>query len=84
MNKGLEALECLMNGCCNRCTDSICGEKNNGACRYFQKYKIIETTLKTNKKKLDAIGEILVNISKGNYSDLYIATDEIREVLEDE
>lgn len=42
---------------------------------------IIETALKTNKKKLDIIGEILVDISKGNYADLDEAIDDIREVL---
>ena len=46
--------------------------------------EIIETELKTNKKKLDLIGEILVDISKGNYADLNTAIDEIREVLEHE
>lgn len=44
--------------------------------------KTIENALKTNKKKLDVIGEILVDISKGNYADLNTAIDEIREELE--
>ena len=42
---------------------------------------IIENALKTNKRKLDLIGEILVDVSKGNYADLNTAIDEIREVL---
>jgi len=49
-----------------------------------KKLDIIETTLKTNKRKLDVIGEILVDVSKGNYANLNTAIDEIRRVLEDE
>ena len=48
---------------------------------YKKELDIIETSLKTNKKKLDVIGEILVDVSKGNYADLSVAIDEIRKVL---
>ena len=48
---------------------------------YKKELDIIETALKTNKKKLDVIGEILVDVSKGNYADLSVAIDEIRKVL---
>ena len=55
---------------------------------YYQmdrtRFQIIETTLKNQKRKLDLIGEILVDVSKGNYSDLDDAINEIREVLENE
>lgn len=44
-------------------------------------YECIETALITNKRKLDVIGEILVDVSKGNYADVNDAIDEIREVL---
>lgn len=42
---------------------------------------IVEIAIKADKKKLDIIGEILVDISKGNYADLNVAINEIREVL---
>ena len=41
----------------------------------------IEQELKDKENKLAIISEILVDISKGNYSDLNIAIEEIREVL---
>ena len=47
-------------------------------------FQIIETTIKNQKRKLDLIGEILVDVSKGNYANLNDAINEIREVLEDE
>lgn len=42
---------------------------------------IIEKDLKEKEIKLSLISEILVDISKGNYSDLKDAIKEIREVL---
>lgn len=44
-------------------------------------YETIEKELRDQRKKLTIIGEILVDISKGNYSDLKDAIKEIREVL---
>lgn len=41
----------------------------------------IEKELRDQRKKLTIISEILVDISKGNYSDLKVAIKEIREVL---
>lgn len=49
-----------------------------------KEFNLIETTLKNQKRKLDLIGEILVDVSKGNYADLNDAINEIREVLESE
>lgn len=46
MSKELEALEHLMNECCNTCLSNICGIKDNGHCRSFRNYKIIEKALK--------------------------------------
>ena len=46
-----------------------------------QDLDIVFDALKANKKKLDVIGEILVDVSKGNYADLSVAIDEIRKVL---
>ena len=68
MTKELKALNTILRGTFN-------------SAFYEEETKIIETALKTNKKKLDVIGEILVDISKGNYADLNVAIDEIREVL---
>lgn len=42
---------------------------------------IIEKALKKQKRKLDLIGEVLVDASKGNYTDLNDSINEIREVL---
>lgn len=44
--------------------------------------KIVETALTTNDRKLAMIDEILVDISKGNYADLNVAIDKIREVFD--
>lgn len=44
-------------------------------------FNIVEDALKNQKRKLDLIGEVLVDVSKGNYTDLSDAIDEIREVL---
>lgn len=49
-----------------------------------KEFSLIESTLKTQQRKLDLIGEILVDVSKGNYADLNDAINEIREVLTDE
>ncbi len=43
--------------------------------------KVLEKELKDKENKLTIISEILVDISKGNYSDLKVAIEEIREVL---
>ena len=48
----------------------------------LEQFENIEKELKDQRKKLTIISEILVDISKGNYSDLKIAIEEIREVLE--
>lgn len=81
MNKELEALEKLGN------IDVIYNKNGIEGCYSIKdtdKFEIIETALKSNKRKLDLIGEILVDISKGYYADLNDAINEIREVLEDE
>lgn len=46
-----------------------------------QDYNIIEKELRDNENKLAIICDILVDVSKGNYSDLKVAIEEIREVL---
>ena len=48
----------------------------------LEQFENIERELKDQRKKLTIISEILVDISKGNYSDLKVAIKEIREVLE--
>ena len=48
---------------------------------YKEELDIIETALKNQKRKLNLIGEVLVDVSKGNYADLSVAIDEIRKVL---
>lgn len=45
------------------------------------KFEAIEKELRDQRKKLTIIGEILVDVSKGNYSDLKDAIKEIREAL---
>lgn len=70
MNKGLEALKEYRS-------------QQQGVNVYADKYlDIIEKELKDQRKRLTIISEILVDISKGNYSDLKVAIKEIREVLE--
>jgi hypothetical protein len=46
MSKELEALEKIMNNCCDNCANDICKNKENGDCCNFINYKIIETALK--------------------------------------
>ena len=45
------------------------------------KFEAIEKELKDNENKLSMICDVLVDVSKGNYSDLKVAIEEIREVL---
>ena len=74
MNKGLEALKELKQSC----------KTHMGTMVYIlqeDKFEIIEKELKDKETKLSIISEILVDISKGNYSDLKVAIEEIREVL---
>lgn len=85
MNKELEALDTIKRDHIilfpNRMNEdgSIYTERE-----FEDEFNIIETALITNKRKLDVISEILVDVSKGNYADLNDAINEIREVLEDE
>ena len=51
---------------------------------FMNNVTIIETAIKNQKRKLDLIGEVLVDVSKGNYADLNIAIAEIIEVLRNE
>ena len=48
----------------------------------LEQFETIEEELKDQRKRLTIISEILVDISKGNYSDLKLAIKEIREVLD--
>lgn len=64
------------NGCSIDCKDFV---------EYTECYETVENELKEgekNKKKLMLIGEVLVDVSKGNYTNLNDAIKEIREVLE--
>ncbi len=76
MSKELEALEKIQK--------RIYGEIPETADIVDDDLYIIETTIKNQKRKLDLIGEVLVDVSKGNYSDLSVAIDEIREVFEND
>lgn len=80
MNKELKALEKI------KCIVNYDGGINQKALGNFhsKEFNIIESALKNQKRKLDLIGEILVDVSKGNYADLNEAINEIREVLEED
>lgn len=74
MSKGLKMLKELKEAC----------ETHMGRMVYIlqeDKFETIEKELRDQRKKLTIISEILVDISKGNYSDLKVAIKEIREVL---
>lgn len=72
MSKGLEALKYLKE---NKRKHWLDNDKSNEC------LNDIEKELKDQRKKLTIIGEILVDISKGNYSDLKVAIKKIREAL---
>ena len=69
MSKGLEELK------------KIALKWQYGVFTFIPNFEIIEKELKDNENKLALICEILVDVSKGNYSDLKVAIEEIREVL---
>ena len=74
MSKGLKMLKELKEAC----------ETHMGRMVYIlqeDKFETIEKELKDKENKLSIISEILVDISKGNYSDLKVAIKEIREAL---
>lgn len=81
MNRELKALETIKN-------IPILSTPESTQKIFYDKHKkeldIIENTLKNQKRKLDLISEVLVDVSKGNYADLNDAINEIREVLESE
>ena len=81
MSKGLKALEDLMTSYYEMCQDLGNNDDQYQRCNLTSERSIIERELKDNENKLAIISEILVDISKGNYSDLNIAIEEIREVL---
>ena len=57
-------------------------DKGGSELEYFW-FNRVETALKNQKRKLDLISEVLVDVSKGNYADLNDTISKIREVLED-
>ena len=64
MSKELDALERLMNKCCDRCfNDAICVKETNNSCSAFRNYKIVYNAL----KRLDDLQQMLykMNVKHG-------------------